>query len=65
MWGLLFSPTKIDVCSDPGNQDRDRRQQRNSLCQGCPTALVPDEDSRVSSVNYTRGVHEKISVSSV
>lgn len=34
-------------CSDPGDQNRDRGQQRNTLCQGCPAALVPDEDCRV------------------
>lgn len=52
-------------CSDPGDQNRDRGQQRNPLCQGCPAALVPDEDCRVSSdikiqeiVNHNSEFHD-------
>ncbi len=47
-------------CSDPGDQNRDGGQQRNSLCQGCPAALVPDEDCRVSSerqIQETKAVY--------
>lgn len=44
---LLLQPQNVLLPPDPGHHRGDARGPGDALCQGCTSALVPDENSRV------------------